>query len=47
MVDEVTDPDVARTKLAWWRQEITAAYSGTAQHPVALTEGCLNCIESD
>ena len=35
VVDEVTDPDVARTKLAWWRQEIAAAFAGTPQHPVA------------
>lgn len=35
VVDEVIDPDIARTKLAWWRQEIAAAFAGTAQHPVA------------
>src|SRR2546421_1087628 len=35
VVDEVTDPDIARSKLAWWRQEISAAYAGSAQHPVA------------
>ena len=35
VVDEVADPDVARTKLAWWRQEIAAAFDGTPQHPVA------------
>ena len=34
-VDEAIDPDVARAKLAWWRQEIAAAYVGTPQHPVA------------
>ncbi len=36
VVDEVSDPDVARTKLAWWRQEIGATFTGTPQHPVAL-----------
>ena len=36
VVDEVSDPDLARTKLAWWRQEISAVFSGTPQHPVAL-----------
>ena len=36
VVDEVADPDLARTKLAWWRQEIGAVFSGTPQHPVAL-----------
>ena len=35
VVDEVSDPGVARTKLAWWRQEIGAIYAGTPQHPVA------------
>jgi phytoene synthase len=36
VVDEVADPAVARIKLAWWRTEIAAAFSGTPQHPVAL-----------
>ena len=35
IVDTVHEPAVARTKLAWWRQEIALAYGGTAQHPVA------------
>ncbi|MFO1396967.1 MAG: presqualene diphosphate synthase HpnD [Burkholderiales bacterium] len=35
VVDEVSDPGVARTKLAWWRQEIARAFDGSAQHPVA------------
>jgi phytoene synthase len=35
VVDEVTDPEVARAKLAWWRREIAAAYGGSPQHPVA------------
>jgi phytoene synthase len=35
VVDEIADPSVARTKLAWWRQEIANAFAGTAQHPVA------------
>ena len=34
VVDEVSDPGVARSKLAWWKQEIGAIYAGTAQHPV-------------
>ncbi|HTH94173.1 MAG TPA: presqualene diphosphate synthase HpnD [Rhodocyclaceae bacterium] len=39
IVDETTDPQVARTKLAWWRTEIAALYEGKASHPVtqALT----------
>ena len=35
VVDEVPDPGVARTKLAWWRQEIARAFDGVPQHPVA------------
>jgi phytoene synthase len=35
VVDECTDPGVARMKLAWWRQEVANAYAGRAQHPVA------------
>lgn len=35
VVDECTDPGVARTKLAWWREEIARIYAGKAQHPVA------------
>jgi len=34
VVDEVQDPNVAQTKLAWWRQEVAQAYSGQMQHPV-------------
>ena len=34
-VDEVSEPDVARVKLAWWRTEIDRVYSGMPQHPVA------------
>ena len=36
VVDECSDPGVARTKLAWWRTEITRTYGGTPQHPVAV-----------
>ena len=34
VVDECTDPGVARTKLAWWRDEVTRLYAGKPQHPV-------------
>lgn len=34
VVDEVTDTGIARTKLAFWRNEIDALYAGTPQHPV-------------
>ncbi len=36
VVDEVTDPAVARAKLAWWRTETAAIYNGTPKHPVTL-----------
>ncbi len=35
VVDECSDPGVARTKLAWWREDIARLYAGKAQHPVA------------
>ena len=35
IVDEVSDPNVARVKLAWWRTQIDAIYDGEPQHPVA------------
>ena len=34
VVDEVHDPEVARAKLAWWRQEVQVAFAGQASHPV-------------
>jgi phytoene synthase len=34
VVDEVSDPGIAATKLAWWRQAVTEAFAGRAQHPV-------------
>ena len=36
VVDEVSDPAVAAAKLAWWRQEVAAAYAGRPSHPVML-----------
>ena len=36
VVDEVADATLARSKLAWWRTEVSAAFNGTPQHPVAL-----------
>lgn len=35
VVDECSDPALARTTLAWWRKEVDAIYEGKAQHPVA------------
>ena len=34
VVDEVSDPGVAATKLAWWRKEVAQAFAGHPQHPV-------------
>lgn len=34
VVDEITDPQIARAKLAWWRAEISATFAGTPAHPV-------------
>lgn len=34
VVDEVSDPGVAATKLAWWRKEVASAFSGQPSHPV-------------
>ena len=34
IVDEVSDPGVAATKLAWWRGEVAASFGGHPSHPV-------------
>ena len=34
VVDEVVDPGVAQTKLAWWQSEVTKAFAGQPSHPV-------------
>ena len=34
VVDEAEDPQIARTKLAWWRTEIANLFAGKPQHPV-------------
>lgn len=33
VVDEVSDPGVAATKLQWWRTEVAALMSGQPKHP--------------
>jgi phytoene synthase len=33
-VDEVSDPSVARAKLAWWAEEVARVYDGSPSHPV-------------
>ena len=34
VVDEVSDPGVAATKLAWWQSEVHKAFAGQPSHPV-------------
>jgi len=34
VVDEVHDPGVAATKLAWWQTEVSQSFAGRPQHPV-------------
>ena len=34
VVDEVSDPGVAATKLAWWRKEVATSFGGNPSHPV-------------
>jgi phytoene synthase len=33
VVDEVHDPGVAATKLAWWRKEVATSFAGQPSHP--------------
>jgi len=34
VVDDCSDPQVALTKLHWWRQEIDRLFQGAPQHPI-------------
>jgi len=34
VVDEVSDPSIAATKLGWWQQEVQRAFAGQPSHPV-------------
>ncbi len=34
IVDETTEPSVARMKLAWWRTQVEQLYLGHSEHPV-------------
>ena len=36
VVDEMVDPGVATTKLAWWQSEVSKAFAGNPTHPVML-----------
>ncbi|MDB5858416.1 MAG: squalene synthase HpnD [Ramlibacter sp.] len=34
VVDEVSDPHIAQTKLAWWQSEVAQSFQGNPTHPV-------------
>ena len=34
VVDDMVDPGVAATKLAWWQSEVAQAFAGSPSHPV-------------
>ena len=36
VVDDMVDPGVAATKLAWWQTEVGNAFAGRPSHPVML-----------
>jgi 15-cis-phytoene synthase len=36
VVDECPDPNLAQTKLDWWRGELSQLYAGSPSHPVTL-----------
>jgi phytoene synthase len=42
VVDDMVDPSVAATKLAWWQKEVGSAFAGQPSHPVmkALMPHC-------
>lgn len=44
VVDECSDPQLARTKLVWWRNEIDALYAGKPGHPV--TQALVPALEN-
>lgn len=36
IVDETSEPSVARMKLAWWRTQVEQMFNGKPDHPVAI-----------
>ncbi len=36
VVDECSDPNLARIKLQWWREDLAKTFNATPQHPVNL-----------
>ena len=50
VVDEVSDPGIAATKLAWWRKEVVTSFKGQPSHPAMkalLPHAALYDIRSD
>ena len=43
VVDECTDPSLARIKLAWWRTQVDALFEGKAEHLVM--KALLPCLD--
>jgi phytoene synthase len=43
VVDDCREPQVARAKIQWWRDEIARTYDGQPQHPV--TRALAPCID--
>lgn len=35
-ITECTDPEIAKIKFQWWRQELASAFSEQAHHPITL-----------
>ena len=44
LVDDAADENLARIKLAWWRNEIAQMFAGNPQHPV--TRALAPCVEA-
>jgi len=42
IVDDCADVSIARTKLAWWHNEVKQLFAGTPNHPV--TKALLPCL---
>lgn len=42
IVDDCVDVSIARTKLAWWHNEVQQLFAGTPNHPV--TKALLPCL---
>ena len=36
VVDEISDPSVAQSTLAWWQKEVVQSFDGHPTHPVML-----------